>query len=86
MGFELRKENGETWAAMEVPTEEQMKLIKKAVALLEGQQVQEPHKRDNSPSGSFAVEFIGLCHRQKHAVLHQGFKTIPTERLLEHWY
>ena len=46
VGFELREENGETWAAMEVPTEEQMKLIKKAVALLEGQQVQEPHKRE----------------------------------------
>ncbi|KAG5030213.1 hypothetical protein GLYMA_05G235400v4 [Glycine max] len=55
VGFELREENGETWAVMEVPTEEQIKIIKKAIVLLESQLVQQgPPKRDDSPSATSA--------------------------------
>ncbi|KAK7251639.1 hypothetical protein RIF29_35010 [Crotalaria pallida] len=50
VGFEIREENEETWAVMEVPKEEEMKLIKKAISLLESQlvRVQEPSKKENS--------------------------------------
>ncbi|ESW32407.1 hypothetical protein PHAVU_002G319700 [Phaseolus vulgaris] len=41
LGFELREENGETWAVMEVPREEQIKFIKEAIALLESQLLQQ---------------------------------------------
>jgi len=55
LGFELREENGETWAVMEVPTEEQIKFIKKAIALLESQLVQqEPPKEEDSASANSA--------------------------------
>ncbi|XP_027342574.1 plant UBX domain-containing protein 2 [Abrus precatorius] len=54
IGFELREENGETWAVMEVPTEEQIKLIKKAIVLLESQLVQGPTKSGNSVSATNA--------------------------------
>ncbi|MED6180513.1 hypothetical protein PIB30_011030 [Stylosanthes scabra] len=37
VGFELRDENGETWAFMELPSEDQIRLIKKATLLLESQ-------------------------------------------------
>jgi hypothetical protein len=37
----------ETWAVMEVPTEEKIKLINKAIVLLEPQSVWVPPKRDN---------------------------------------
>ncbi|OIV93426.1 hypothetical protein TanjilG_13111 [Lupinus angustifolius] len=47
VGFEIREENGESWAVMEVPTEEQIKLIKKSILLLESQLVQEPSMRGN---------------------------------------
>lgn len=52
LGFQLREENGETWAVMETPTEEQGRLIKKAIVLLESQLVQEPPKSDNLGSTS----------------------------------
>ncbi|KAL1327828.1 hypothetical protein HN51_037819 [Arachis hypogaea] len=39
LGFELKDENGETWAVMELPSEEQIRLINKATLLLESQQV-----------------------------------------------
>ncbi|KAF1874407.1 hypothetical protein Lal_00029834 [Lupinus albus] len=47
--FKITEENGETWAVMEVRTEEQIKLIKKSTLLLESQlvHVQEPSKREN---------------------------------------
>ncbi|CAJ1936817.1 unnamed protein product [Sphenostylis stenocarpa] len=55
LGFELREENGETWAVMEVPREEQIKYIKKAIGLLESQLVpQEPPKREDSASTNSA--------------------------------
>ncbi|XP_061345007.1 plant UBX domain-containing protein 2 [Gastrolobium bilobum] len=54
LGFELKEENEETWAVMEVPTEEQIKLIKKAIVLLETQLVQEPPKRENLASTTSA--------------------------------
>ncbi|XP_058776222.1 plant UBX domain-containing protein 2-like [Vicia villosa] len=47
LGFELKEENGETWAVMEVPNEEKIGLIKKAVVLLEPQLVQEPPKKES---------------------------------------
>ncbi|CAL0312414.1 unnamed protein product [Lupinus luteus] len=46
VGFEIREENGESWAVMDVPKEEQIKLIKKSVVLLESQLVQEPAERE----------------------------------------
>ncbi|KAK7358251.1 hypothetical protein VNO77_00177 [Canavalia gladiata] len=55
VGFELREENGETWAVMEVPTEEKIKLIKKAIGLLESQLVQGPPKREDSASATSVV-------------------------------
>lgn len=35
VGFRLQEEGGELWAAMEVPSEEQMVALKEAIALLE---------------------------------------------------
>ncbi|XP_020221606.1 plant UBX domain-containing protein 2 [Cajanus cajan] len=54
VGFELREENGETCAFMEVPTEDQIKFIKKAIVLLESQLVQEPPKKEDSVSATSA--------------------------------
>lgn len=55
VGFELREENGETWAVMEFPSEEQIKFIQRAIVLLESQLVQQgPPKRDDSPSATSA--------------------------------
>ncbi|KAK7370014.1 hypothetical protein VNO80_12064 [Phaseolus coccineus] len=56
LGFELREENGETWAVMEVPREEQIKFIKEAIALLESQLVQQqgPPKGEDSASANSA--------------------------------
>ncbi|KAL5052512.1 hypothetical protein RYX36_033194 [Vicia faba] len=42
LGFELKEENGETWAVMEVPNEEKIGLIKKVIVLLELQFVKDP--------------------------------------------
>ncbi|PON47768.1 Zinc finger, C2H2 domain containing protein [Trema orientale] len=50
VGFELREEDGEMWAAMEVPSEERIGLMKYAVQLLEQQKVQEPQKSTSSMS------------------------------------
>ncbi|KAJ7954303.1 Plant UBX domain protein [Quillaja saponaria] len=52
VGFELREEDGEMWAVLEVPTEGQINLINKAIALLEKPVVQEPQKRDDLTSAS----------------------------------
>ncbi|KAF5953499.1 hypothetical protein HYC85_006355 [Camellia sinensis] len=41
VGFGLVDEDGEMWAAMEIPSEEGMLLIKKAISLLETQKVEE---------------------------------------------
>ncbi|XP_058732518.1 plant UBX domain-containing protein 2-like [Vicia villosa] len=47
LGFELKEENGETWAVMEVPNEEKIGVIKKAVVLLEPQLVKDPLKKES---------------------------------------
>ncbi|KAI4357581.1 hypothetical protein L6164_001520 [Bauhinia variegata] len=65
VGFELREEDGETWAVMEVPKEEQIKLIKKAVVLLEAQPVQEPQKKDNLASETSAEKMDGPTEPKK---------------------
>ncbi|TQD73299.1 hypothetical protein C1H46_041172 [Malus baccata] len=41
VGFELKEEDGEMWAVMEVPREEQINLMKRGIALLEPPKVQE---------------------------------------------
>lgn len=50
VGFELKEEGGEMWAMMEVPTSEQIGLIKKAILLLE------PRKVDNSAKVDEKIE------------------------------
>lgn len=50
VGFELREEEGDMWAAMEVPSEERVCIIKQAIELLEPPKVQEPQKTKRSPS------------------------------------
>lgn len=50
MGFELREVDGDMWAAMEVPPEERICIIKQAIELLEPPKVQEPQKTKSSPS------------------------------------
>lgn len=45
IGFELREENGEMWMVMEVPREEGLGLISKAVALLEPEKIGVQGKR-----------------------------------------
>ncbi|CAK8579615.1 unnamed protein product [Lathyrus sativus] len=47
LGFVLKEENGETWALMEVPAEEKIGLIKKAIVLLEPQLVKDPPKKES---------------------------------------
>ncbi|RDX69785.1 Plant UBX domain-containing protein 2, partial [Mucuna pruriens] len=54
VGFELREESGETWAVMEVPTQNQINFIKKAIVLLESQLVQGPPKREDSAPATSA--------------------------------
>ncbi|WVZ24632.1 hypothetical protein V8G54_003176 [Vigna mungo] len=61
LGFELREENGETWAVMEVPREEQIKFIKKAIVLLESQLVQQASsKREDSASANSAQTSVKI--------------------------
>ncbi|GMN38486.1 hypothetical protein TIFTF001_007717 [Ficus carica] len=48
VGFELKEEDGDLWAAMEVPPEERIRLIKRAIRLLEPQKVQEPERISES--------------------------------------
>ncbi|XP_008221449.1 PREDICTED: plant UBX domain-containing protein 2 [Prunus mume] len=50
VGFELKEEEGDMWAMMEVPSEEQISLMKNGIALLEPPKVQELQKIENSPS------------------------------------
>lgn len=50
VGFELREEEGDVWAAMEVPSEERIGIMKQAIELLEPPKVQEPQKTKSSPS------------------------------------
>ncbi|KAI9082113.1 hypothetical protein K1719_035853 [Acacia pycnantha] len=64
VGFELKEEDGERWAVMEVPTEEQIKLIQKAITLLESPILQEPVKRDNLASET-CVEMDGEAEPKK---------------------
>lgn len=49
VGFELKEENDEIWAVMEVPGEEQSKLINKVVGILENRKI------ENSESSSAQV-------------------------------
>lgn len=57
VGFELKEEDGEMWAAMEVPSEERIRLIKHAIRLLEPQKVQERERTsDSKPVASVEVE------------------------------
>lgn len=53
-GFELREEGGEMWAVMDVPKEEQIGVIRKAVALLEPRKLQEAASVDKPPSPASA--------------------------------
>lgn len=50
VGFELKQEEGEMWAVMEVPSAEQIGVMKKGIALLEPPKVQEPQKTESLPS------------------------------------
>lgn len=55
VGFGLREEDGEMWAIMEVPSEDRILGIKKAISLLEPQKVEEmpsavPQKVEEMPS------------------------------------
>ncbi|KAK9935447.1 hypothetical protein M0R45_022550 [Rubus argutus] len=53
VGFELKEEEGEMWAVMEVPSAEQIGVMKKGIALLEPPKVQEPQKTESlSSTGS----------------------------------
>ncbi|KAF3432136.1 hypothetical protein FNV43_RR26875 [Rhamnella rubrinervis] len=59
VGFELREEEGDMWAAMEVPSEERIGIIKQAIELLEQPKVQEPQKtKSSSPESVEADEKI----------------------------
>ncbi|KAL5553227.1 hypothetical protein UlMin_040628 [Ulmus minor] len=52
VGFELREEDGDMWAAMEVPSEEKICVIKEALGLIEPPKVQESKKVSNLPSAA----------------------------------
>ncbi|KAM4108926.1 hypothetical protein ACB094_03G082200 [Castanea mollissima] len=54
VGFELKEEDGEMWAVMEVPTEEQISLINRATGLLAPQKVEEPQKKEDLQSATSA--------------------------------
>ncbi|KAL0005245.1 hypothetical protein SO802_012806 [Lithocarpus litseifolius] len=54
VGFELKEEDGEMWAVMEVPTEEQISLINRATGLLGPQKVEEPQKKEDLQSAASA--------------------------------
>ncbi|XVF02894.1 hypothetical protein REPUB_Repub04eG0214200 [Reevesia pubescens] len=49
VGFELKEEGGEMWAVMEVPKEEQISLINKAIMLLEPGKIEQLKKSENIP-------------------------------------
>lgn len=51
-GFELREDNGEMWMVMEVPGEEGLGLISKALALLEPEKIGVQDKRMEDVSSS----------------------------------
>ncbi|XP_061990021.1 plant UBX domain-containing protein 2 [Rosa rugosa] len=50
VGFELKEEEGEMWAVMEVPSAEQIGVMKKGIELLEPPKVQEPQKKEKLTS------------------------------------
>lgn len=50
VGFQLKEEDGEMWAVIEVPTEDQIRLINSAIGILEPQKVEEPQKKESLPS------------------------------------
>ncbi|KAE8705442.1 Plant UBX domain-containing protein 2 [Hibiscus syriacus] len=52
VGFGLKEEGGEMWAVMEVPKEEQISLINKAVMLLEPGNMEQFKKSENIPHAS----------------------------------
>ncbi|KAM3705444.1 hypothetical protein ACB098_03G080000 [Castanea mollissima] len=54
VGFELKEEDGEMWAVMEVPTEAQISLINRATGLLAPQKVEEPQKKEDLQSATSA--------------------------------
>ncbi|KAL4637907.1 hypothetical protein ACB092_03G111900 [Castanea dentata] len=54
VGFELKEEDGEMWAVMEVPTEEQISLINRATEILAPQKVEEPQKKEDLQSATSA--------------------------------
>ncbi|XP_030529156.1 plant UBX domain-containing protein 2 [Rhodamnia argentea] len=50
VGFELKEEGGEMWALMDQPGEEQIRMINKAVVLLEPKKFEEKKKIDDAPA------------------------------------
>ncbi|KAF5450342.1 hypothetical protein F2P56_030702 [Juglans regia] len=54
VGFELKEEDGEMWAVMEVPTEDRINLINSAITLLEPQKIEELQKKENLPPATSA--------------------------------
>lgn len=55
VGFELKEENDEIWAFMDVPGEEQSKLINKVVRFLENRKIEMPRKDDVNLGSSAQV-------------------------------
>lgn len=55
VGFELKEENDEIWAFMDVPGEEQSKLINKVVGFLENRKIEMPRKDDVNLGSSAQV-------------------------------
>ncbi|OMO60677.1 hypothetical protein CCACVL1_23962 [Corchorus capsularis] len=60
VGFKLKEEGGEMWAAMEVPKEEQISLINRVIVLLEPRKTEEAKKSENLPSAAPAVKEINV--------------------------
>ncbi|XP_010502146.1 PREDICTED: plant UBX domain-containing protein 2-like [Camelina sativa] len=52
VGFELKEENNEIWAVMDVPGEEQSKLISKVVGFLDNRKIEVPRKDDEKSVSS----------------------------------
>lgn len=50
VGFELKEEDGEMWAVMDQPGEEQVRLVNRAVVLLEPKKFEESKKIDDAPA------------------------------------
>lgn len=50
VGFQLKEEDGEMWAVMDQPGEEQIRLVNRAVVLLEPKKFEESKKIDDAPA------------------------------------